>query len=363
MLKRMRRSEIAIQDTTERVDIQVVDINGVATNATTVQLTVYPGWGQRLPIPPRSFYRDAYPFYTLRGTVTVAAGNVNVYGTNTKFDEDIESGDTVTIDGTARLVDEVHSATWFTLTVAHPGATDATATKTTRIVRPATGIYYIEWGDPAAPANIERNTETGGVSTWVFIWQVTIGYAERETAAQLLNVVSPFAMQVITQLGMLLDKTAKKVNTDPTKFCPLGYSDGELYLYLMGGLSKINTYQPYVQWTWLEQYPYAEQSEVLLEAATYVGVNAQTLYAVDNDIENWSNQGASFPINHFPKLAQYNAALLAHLDITIPKMKMHYALSGSVSTQVSVASTFMAVLRAAPEGALFRNSITRNGFF
>lgn len=353
-LTRMRRIEAAIQDTDERVDIQVVDINNAPINATELKLTVFSAAEQVV-------LRDAYPAYTLRGTLTVAAGATAVVGVDTRFGEDLIEGDTLTIGAESRVVDVITSDTELTLTTAHvAGAAGVTATKATRIVKPpsTTGLYYILWGDSAAPANLPENTETAESTDWIFIWQVVSAVgSERETAAQVLRVVSPGIMRMVMLLGLELDKTSKRVSIDPAKFCPLGYSDGELIQYLCGGLEKINSYQPYTMWT-LNTFPLLHL-QLLLDCAMYVGVNAQSLFAVDTDIDNWSDQGVSFPISHFAKLMQWNAAMLAHLDKVIPQMKMHYALSGTTYTQMSTTSRFVNILQNAPSGALFRNMLSR----
>lgn len=228
-----------------------------------------------------------------------------------------------------------------------------------RIEHPATGRYYIDWGDPNASANTPNQTETATPGKYLFIWRV-VGAAgtEEEQRNQTVEVVSAPLMDLIRELQSQLDKARKDVSVSPTDFCPLGYTEGMLLEYLRGGLSIINSYQPYPTWCSLETFDRRFQ-QTLIDAAMVVGVNAQTLFAIDSDVEQWNNQGNAFVINHQPKLAAFSQALSQRLDKIIPIMKLHFVKVGSAKVEVGPGYRLAQLIQSAPSGALFRNFITR----
>jgi len=227
----------------------------------------------------------------------------------------------------------------------------------TRIVREGVGCYYILWGDPNAPANTPTNTETTQCRQLLFVWCITGADGTPPTnVVQLIKVSSARAFALLPQFRLQLDKAVKAVNADPQNFCPLGYTESDLMAYLEGGLQLINAYQPYPTFCTLDAFPASKFGQTLFDAAMIVGVNAQTLFAIDSDIENWSDQGNSFVINHQPKLAAFSQALAQRLDTLIPKMKLHFVNSGSIHTEVGPNWRLNVLLNSAPDGALFRNN-------
>lgn len=222
----------------------------------------------------------------------------------------------------------------------------------TRIVHPATGRYYITWGDP------DRD-EVGTTGKRVFIWSVVGPPGTEEVQRpQTLEVVSTAVVDAIREFRELIDKARKSVSVDPDAFCPLGYTDGMLLQYLRGGLSLINAYQPYPTFCSLDDFP-ALFIQVLYDAALLVGVNAQTLFAVDSDIENYSDQGNSFIINHQPKLAAFAATLTAALSERVPPMKRHLVRTGSAKVEAGPNMRLQTLLNMSPSGVTFRNVYTR----
>lgn len=222
----------------------------------------------------------------------------------------------------------------------------------TRIVHPATGRYFITWGDP----DREEVATTGKL---LFIWAV-VGHpgTEEVQRPQTLEVITPAVADCIREFRQLIDKSRKAVSVDPEAFCPLGYTDGMLLQYLRGGLSLINAYQPYPTFSTLDSFP-SLFIQVLFDAALLVGVNAQTLFAVDSDIENYSDQGNAFVINHQPKLAAFAATLTAALTERVPPMKRHLVRSGSAKIEAGPNMRLATLLQMSPTGATFRNVYTR----
>ena len=249
------------------------------------------------------------------------------------------------LDGTSILVDS--------FTTPPPGGT--------RIVKPAgtTGTYYFTWGDPSAAVNTPDQAETDTVGVVCFLWSV-VGPAGTEEIQriQTVSVISVLTAERIRRLRGQIDKTSKTVNEDPANFCPLGYTDGNLMEYLDGGLSLINEYQPYPMWTQLDYYP-TVHDQLLMDAAMVVGLNAQSIFAIDTDISQWNNQGNSWVLEHYPKLAAVSAALTARMDVRVPKMKLHYVASGSLKVETGPAFRLTTLVNMAPSGATFRNMFAR----
>lgn len=229
----------------------------------------------------------------------------------------------------------------------------------TRIKQTATGVYHLVWGDPAAPANTPHNTETNGLGKYLFIWSV-VGPAgtEEQQRVQTVELVTAKTMDRIREFSDQIDKSRKDVSVEADDFCPLGYTEGWLMQYLRGGLGVINSYQPYPTFSTFDAFP-DTFLQTLFDAALLVGVNAQTLFAIDSDVENWSDQGNAFVINHQPKLAAFSTALAQRLDKIIPQMKLHFVRSGSAKVEAGPNFRLSALIQMAPTGAVFRNTFTR----
>jgi len=226
----------------------------------------------------------------------------------------------------------------------------------TRIVRESVGCYHILWGDPTAPQNVPRQTETAQLGKCLFVWCVT-GPAGTEptNVVQVVNFVSARSGVMLSAFRQQIDKAIKATSTDPEDFCPLGYTNCDLFAYLEGGLQLINAYQPYPTFCMLENFPFQKFGQTLIDAALLVGINAQTLFAIDTDIDNWSDQGNAWVINHHPKLAAFSAAMSQRLDKLIPIMKLHFVNSGSLHVEMGPNWRLQTLVGMAPQGALFRN--------
>jgi len=234
----------------------------------------------------------------------------------------------------------------------------------TRIKQASTGKYYITWGDPAVAANTPTNTETDTTGQYLFVWSV-VGPAGTEEVqrVQTVEVISALMMSTIEVLRVQVDKTHKDISVAPDDFCPLGYTDAWLLQYLRGGLQLMNAYQPYPCWGHLTAFLMGKGGayylQTLIDSSMVVAVNAQTLFAIDSDIDTWSDQGNSFIIGHQPKLAAFNQAMTQRLDKIIPQMKLHFVNSGSVKTEVGPNFRLNALVQMSPNGATFRNVFTR----
>lgn len=228
----------------------------------------------------------------------------------------------------------------------------------TRIIKPAgtTGQYYIAWGDPTAPANVPDQTETNLARDLFFVWRAIGGVGtEPAVILQVVKVVDPRVLAFLPPFRLQIDKAVKLVEEATNLFA--GYSDAQLLMYLEGGLNIINTYQPNTNIV-LENYPFRTHGQLLVDTATLVALQSQTLFAVDTDLVSYSDQGYSFAINHQQPLQSFLSFLQQRLDRLVPLLKLNYATMGSIHLQAGVSFRLMQLLQAAPSGVLFRGFLS-----
>lgn len=347
--------ELILKNTTERIDILLCDANGDPIDATDGPELTVTNMGDTV------IHRDKYPIFTLTGTLTIAAGTAAVTGTGTLFTEELVEGDTITVNTEAHVVQTISNNTVMVLATVHTlGATNDTATKPTRIVKPAatTGSYYILWGDSTAPANSSSSgqQETNQAGDVIFSWSVTgASGSEQVSVVQLTKVVSARTMALLPNFRLLIDKSAKLVNDDPVNPCFLGYTDSQLIQYLQDGLSIINAYEPYPTFCTLDDFPSQTFRHILYEASLLAGVMSQQLFAIDTDIPSFNDQGNTFVIQHGPQLAQVLNTVSQRLDKLIPLMKLKFVRSGALHVEAGTNFRLSTILNAAPSGSTFRN--------
>lgn len=226
----------------------------------------------------------------------------------------------------------------------------------THIVKPllTTGQYYFPFGD----ISFDPKNTTSQSNKYVFVWSVdyTSG-AESANIVQVVKVISAQTLSLVPLLRSLIDKARKGLNDDPTNPCLVGYSDVQLVEWLELGLTAINAAQPYPVWCHIDDFPACYQS-LLIDSALITGLTAQAIFAIDTDIDSYSDQGVSFVINHHPKLLSMLQFLAAKLDKAVPAMKLHFVNNGSVYTQQGPNFRLQQLMQAAPGGMLFRNLLT-----
>lgn len=232
---------------------------------------------------------------------------------------------------------------------------DSLVTPSTRLVNSSTGKYYIDWGDPTAPENTPSQTETNTVQDLLFIWRATVaGAPEAATVLQVVKVIDPRVLAYLPYFRLQIDKAVKIV--DPNNDIFLGYTDAQLLMYLEGGLNVINLYQPSTS-ILLEGYPFQTHGQLLIDTATLVALQSQTLFAVDTDI-NYSDQGYSFNIGHVQPLQSFLGFLQQRLDRLVPLFKLNFATMGSIHLQAGVSFRLLQLMQAAPSGILFRGFLS-----
>jgi hypothetical protein len=154
----------------------------------------------------------------------------------------------------------------------------------TRITNPATGRYSFSIGDVVYTT--PSNPETGIGGEMLLIWNVAVDNVPISAQVQKIWIVSAYALSLSSDLREVIDKAAKDVDTDPANPCFLGYTEAQLFTYLFNGLSIWNMYEPFPTFVTLDNFPQMYRYG-LIEAALYVGLTSQELFAVDTDIPNY----------------------------------------------------------------------------
>lgn len=156
----------------------------------------------------------------------------------------------------------------------------------TRIERVSEGIFYFPLGDQTLfPLEVggDDNLETATAQTLIAKWQVQIASGESQDVLQIVHVVTAQTLKRLHDLRLRIDKLGKEVDTDPDDPVYLGYTDSMLIAFLEGGLGIINSFQPTVVWSAVDDFP-AEHERILLEAAFFDALISQEVFAVDTDL-------------------------------------------------------------------------------
>lgn len=221
-----------------------------------------------------------------------------------------------------------------------------------RIENSATGAYYIILGTGSDDAEAETDGTYGQIYvTWSVDFGGTVGVVE-ETST--VSIVQLSIFNLISQLRLIVDKVGKPIDTDSVNPMYTGYSDAQLFQFLNHGLSTINWYGPPVTWTALAEFP-AEHYSVLLEAATYAALLSQTLFAIDTELDSYSDLGGSWMVTRSPKLQAMLASIVSRLDVTVPKMKKFYYTPGGIYRQVSRRGSVVSLAMPGANGINFLN--------
>lgn len=223
--------------------------------------------------------------------------------------------------------------------------------KSTRLLKTSgtTGRYEIRWGTG------DDETDTAG--NYLFNWTARVNETEDEMQrTQVLIVVSPSVLSLLPHLRLLIDKTIKP--TVPDEYCFVGYTDSQLLMFLVQGLTYINGRPPYPAWARLDDFPVELYSDVLIKSALYTGLISQSIFAIDTDVPSYSDQGHSFVLAHFQPLNTLATNLRQELDKYIPEVKHKFVRMGRASVELRMGYAFYQMLVSAPPGGTFRNWYT-----
>lgn len=212
-----------------------------------------------------------------------------------------------------------------------------------------TGRYEIRWGTES------NETETAG--NYLFNWTARVNEEGDEMQrTQVLIVVSPNVLSLLPQLRLLIDKTIKP--TIPEEYCFVGYTDSQLLMFLIQGLTYINGRPPYPAWARLDDFPIDLYADVLIKAALYTGLISQTIFSIDTDVPSYSDQGHSFVLAHFQPLNTVVTNLRQELDKYVPEVKHKFIRVGRANVELRLGYGFYQMLVNSPPGATFRNLYT-----
>lgn len=218
----------------------------------------------------------------------------------------------------------------------------------TLISKEADGIYYIDaiGGTYDLTANAPKN--------FMFIWTYTnTAGGEVFTAVSNLYTIRQRTYDWFHMLRSQIDKSEKLYKDF------IGYQDGNILMYLQGGLSEINLFPPVTGFT-LVNYP-ETYSQLLVNSATVVALTSQKLFAVDTDVLAYSDQGFSYQQDHFSRLNTVLTELLALVRDDLSRLKMEFTQLGSITVQVVPYYPLAVLLKTSAPGTLFRNLFVGGG--
>ncbi len=181
-------------------------------------------------------------------------------------------------------------------------------------------------------------------------WTYTnVASGEPLLAISYITVISQFVRGMFPRLKNQVDKARKRQGLEG-----VGYLDGNLLLYLQGGLDEINTWPPVTSFM-LDSYPYSTHGQLLIDSATIVAMWSQGMFAIDTDASSYSDQGFSFTVDHQAKMDRVISSLGAKIKDQLKALKFEYAQSGSVLVQAMPYYPIGILLNTTPRGSLFRN--------
>lgn len=205
------------------------------------------------------------------------------------------------------------------------------------IEKDSTGNYYYDFtGD----ADV--------LGDWQFVWSWTdTSGGESFYGIQQIIVAPLHVYNVIPYLRNQLDKAQKDLNT------VIGYNDVQSYMYLKGGITEINVRPPLTDFTFMS-YPWTKYQQLALDTATFVGLQAQGMLAIDTDA-NYSMQGNSFTIDHWSKISGFLSLLQNRINQNLKFLKINYITTGSVKVERGPGYRQASLFSASPTGTSFGN--------
>lgn len=204
------------------------------------------------------------------------------------------------------------------------------------VKKSSVGGYYID---------LTSNGADYGDYQFVWAWQDT-------STSQTLNgfqMVSSVPIQVIMVANYLrnqIDKLQKE-----TQLAPIGYNDEQLFMAIRGGLDNINRFPTQTSYT-LVTYPWATDKQLLIDAATIVALQSQSIFSIDTDVNSYSMQGNSMSVDHFNKIQSFIGHLQSQLDKNMRYFKLSMITKGRGQVLIQRSSSYRAALSfsASPSG-------------
>lgn len=235
-----------------------------------------------------------------------------------------------------------YNPTSVTLTVYKPDFTqmvqETYSGTSTYVKRESTGIYYMDFDTVGLDI---------GDYQFVWTWQDSVG-GEMHYGVQYVFVVLVQVYGVFPYLRNQIDKAQKDLNTI------VGYNDVQLWMYTKGGLQEINRMPPNTSFNFSD-YPWNLHQQLLVDTATFVGLQSQGLCAIDSDA-NYSLQGNSFVIDHWSKISSFLSMLQTRINLHLKQFKVNYLTRiGGVKAERGPGFRQVSMFQAAPSGVSFGN--------
>lgn len=174
---------------------------------------------------------------------------------------------------------------------------------------------------------------------------------ELKVGISYVMIVSQVVWMLFPRFRNMVDKARKRIGLQG-----VGFLEGNLLLYLQGGLDEINTFPPVTNFI-LDNYPMIF-GQLLFNFATIVAMYSQELFSVDTDVSNYSDQGFSFPQDHQQKIDRVVSSLATQAKDDLAKFKWEYNQSGSVTIQAVPYYPISILIETASPGTLIRNLFT-----
>lgn len=209
------------------------------------------------------------------------------------------------------------------------------------VIKASVGNYYVDFtGDPNYVGDYQ----------FVWAWVDTVG-GEQFTGVQSITTLPIQVLPMIPNLRNQVDKAFKTLNSI------FAYNDENLYFYLRGAISRINIAPPNTSFT-LQTFPFSVNSQLIIDVATFIALEAQGLCAIDTDVPSYSLQGNALNVDHWGRISAYLQMLEKRADTELANFKLDYLTRiGAVKSERGPGFRQVSVFQASPSGTSFGNSL------
>jgi len=203
------------------------------------------------------------------------------------------------------------------------------------------GDSYVLYAD-VPPGKLHANT------AYIALWTIQeTEFSVPETQWNIITVIAPSLLPMITSLRMLLDKFQKRLGRAQA------FEDSDLLEYLANGLRMVNTSYPTTGFT-MQNLPDVLQSLVFL-AAGWWGLKAQGILETDLAF-NFSGQSVTLSVDRASALDSAASAMMEMFNSQIAPAKM-----ALIRAQQGMGTVATRGYSWRPQGMVFRTSSTTLG--
>lgn len=216
------------------------------------------------------------------------------------------------------------------------------------IKKESTGTYYINAKNEDDTYTLYDLT-TEDLAEYTLKWQyIDLENGESFLAMSYFYVLNGQVYSWFPRLKNIIDKSFKTVGC-----ARVGYTDGNMFYYLQGGLDEINKFPPVTNFS-LVNYP-VQYGQLLIDSSTVVALMSQSIFSIDTDVPSFNDQGFSLSTDHFSRLQTIMNTLLNNIRGQLKSLKLQFCGIGSIKVQMVPGYQLGVVLKTAPTGSLFRN--------